>query len=143
MLKIRDNIVNALSGAFGVGLVELGYDIEEVNRRINDAYEESKRSLESVMKTVEEANRKYQLQQITLEEYNQAIRSASAAALSLINPQLDLSDAFSKLRNEIGSIDWENETQTNKFFEDVAKSAENAKQAVSQYFEGIISICRC
>lgn len=139
LLKIRDNIVNALSGAFGVGLVELGYDIEEVNRRINDAYEESKRSLESVMKTVEEANRKYQLQQITLEEYNQAIRSASAAALSLINPQLDLSDAFSKLRNEIGSIDWENETQTNKFFEDVVKSAENAKQAVSQYFEGIVS----
>lgn len=138
MDEIYNNIVTAIGGSFGQALIQAGESIPEVLQILKQIKGEGENTLASLQSELDNLSVKLESGAISESEFQAEWIRLEGQLNSVIGVASETTDAFSDLRNEIGSINWEKDGSVTDFFEKVKTSTGDAKQSVNDATDSII-----
>ena len=138
MDSIYDNIVTAIGGSFGDALLKAGQSIPEVLEILKQIRGEGVNTLESLQAELDQLNMDLSLGKITQEEFGARWQEIEEKMNSLIGTTDEYTGVFDTLKESIGNINWDNETEKNNFFSQVTDKSKEAKDAINQTTDSII-----
>lgn len=138
MDEIYNNIVTAIGGSFGQALIQAGESIPEVLQILKQIKGEGENTLASLQSELDNLSVKLESGAISESEFQAEWIRLEGQLNSVIGAASETTDAFSDLRNEIGSIDWKDKGDVTDFFEKVKTSTGDAKQSVNDATDSII-----
>ena len=106
MDEIYNNIVTAIGGSFGQALIQAGESIPEVLQILKQIKGEGENTLASLQSELDNLSVKLESGAISESEFQAEWMRIEGQLNSVIGAASETTDAFSDLRNEIGSIDW-------------------------------------
>ena len=139
MDEIYNNIVTAIGGSFGQALIQAGESIPEVLQILKRIKGEGENTLASLQSELDNLSVKLESGAISESEFQAEGIRLEGQLNSVIGVASETTDAFSDLRNKIGSINWENDGSVTDFFEKVKTSTGDAKQSVNDATDSIIA----
>ena len=138
MDEIYNNIVTAIGGSFGQALIDAGQSIPEVLQILKQIKGEGENTLTSLQSELDNLSIKLESGAISESEFQAEWMRIEGQLNSIIGVASETTDAFSGLRNEIGSINWEDDGSVTNFFEKVKTSTGDAKQSINDATDSII-----
>lgn len=136
--EIYNNIVNAISGAFGTALIEAGYHVPDVLKMLEEIKNQGEATITAVSKEMEILNTKFSDGAVSVEEYKQEYEKLYKQMLDIISAGSETDDIFANLKRNITDINWEDENQVEKAFASISESVAVSREDVNKYFGGII-----
>ena len=143
MDEIYNNIVNAISGSFGVALIDAGYSVENVLSLLRGIRDEGKTTLASLADDMAALNKQMDSGKITEDEYGMRYDEILTKMNDLVNQGRETKDVFAEVKESIGNINWKTDIEngmigTKQAFGDIGESALNAKADIETYYKGVI-----
>jgi len=136
--EVYNNIVEAISGAFGVALIEAGYSIPELLKMLGKIKGESEANIVSISNQMEDLNTKYSEGAIGIQEYKDKYNDLMKQMTNIIQLGADTNNVFTNIKDNLSDIDWKSDNAMNEAFIAISESVKTSKSKVDEYYSGLI-----
>lgn len=137
MDAIYDNIIASIGGSFGQALIQAGESIPQVLEILKQIKGEGENTLSSLQTEMEQITTDLENGKISQEEFATRWVAIEEKINSLIGASKEYSDVFANLKEQMGSINWENDEAKNNFFASITQSSDEARGSIEATYAAI------